>query len=196
MSVLPHPVQENTFQPIIAWGQYNCWLDGDKLVHSGPFSSGTPDSTTPQSPKKGLFRAAPPTAYGGFQARGRIGAVAASLRHGHSNAIFLNHWVSHSNTRSLTHWVRPGIESASSWIFVRFVSTEPQRELPKKGHFKLWKIPLNCSTPILIFVVFLNLVYASILEEVLWALLGLRKKCLESVSLARKILEDKMRWIC
>ena len=37
----------------------------------------------------GLFRAAP-EAYGGSQARGRIGAVAASLQHSHS----------HSNTRS------------------------------------------------------------------------------------------------
>ena len=32
-----------------------------------------------------LFRAAP-AAYGGSQARDRIGAVAASLHHGHSNA--------------------------------------------------------------------------------------------------------------
>ena len=30
----------------------------------------------------------------------------------------------------LTHWERPGIEPASSWILVRFTSTEPQRELP------------------------------------------------------------------
>ena len=32
-----------------------------------------------------LFRAAP-MAYGGFQARGRIGAIAVSLHHSHSNA--------------------------------------------------------------------------------------------------------------
>ena len=32
-----------------------------------------------------LFRATP-TAYGGFQARGLIGAVAAGLHHSHSNA--------------------------------------------------------------------------------------------------------------
>ena len=32
-----------------------------------------------------LFRATP-AAYGGSQARGRIGAVASSLRHSHSNA--------------------------------------------------------------------------------------------------------------
>ena len=32
---------------------------------------------------------------------------------------------------SLTHWMRPGIKPASSWIPVRFVSTEPHRELPE-----------------------------------------------------------------
>ena len=36
----------------------------------------------------------------------------------------------HGNTRSLTHWARPGIEPASSWILVRFVSVLPQQELP------------------------------------------------------------------
>ena len=30
----------------------------------------------------------------------------------------------------LTYGVRPGIEPASSWILVRFVTTEPCRELP------------------------------------------------------------------
>ena len=55
--------------------------------------------------------------YGGSQAGGRIGAVAAGLHH------------SHSNVRSLTHRARPGIEPESSWIPVRFISTEPQREL-------------------------------------------------------------------
>ena len=33
------------------------------------------------------------------------------------------------NTRSLTHWARPGIEPASSWMLVRFVSIEPWWEL-------------------------------------------------------------------
>ena len=36
----------------------------------------------------------------------------------------------HGNARSLTHWVRPGIEPASSWILVGFVSTETRREFP------------------------------------------------------------------
>ena len=35
----------------------------------------------------------------------------------------------HGNAGSLTHWARPGIEPSSSWILVRFPSTEPQREL-------------------------------------------------------------------
>ena len=65
-----------------------------------------------------LLKAAP-AAYGGSQARGQIKAVAAGLHHSHSNA------------RSLTHRARPGIEPASFWILVRFVSPEPQQELPK-----------------------------------------------------------------
>ena len=48
---------------------------------------------------------------------GQIRAVAPGLRH------------SHSDMGSFTHWVRPGIEPASSRILVRFVSTEPGREL-------------------------------------------------------------------
>ena len=35
----------------------------------------------------------------------------------------------HSNARSLTHGTKPGIELMSSWILVRFVTTEPQQEL-------------------------------------------------------------------
>ena len=36
----------------------------------------------------------------------------------------------------LTHWARPGIEPASSWILVGFVSAVPQREL---RHYRLLK---------------------------------------------------------
>ena len=36
----------------------------------------------------------------------------------------------HGNARSLIHWARPGIEPTSSWILVRFVTGEPQREYP------------------------------------------------------------------
>ena len=49
---------------------------------------------------------------------------------------------SHSNTESLTHWVRPGIEPATSWFLVRFVSTAPQQELWKKVMFTVFS---GCS---------------------------------------------------
>ena len=71
-----------------------------------------------------LFRAAP-AACGSSQARSLIGVVAASLHH------------SHSNMESLTHWARPGIKPVSSWILVRFVTTEPQQEQPKVGFLLL-----------------------------------------------------------
>ena len=35
----------------------------------------------------------------------------------------------HGNAGSLTRCVRPGMEHASSWILVRFVTTAPQQEL-------------------------------------------------------------------
>ena len=77
----------------------------------------------------GVFRAAP-VAYEGSQARGLIRAVAAGLRQSHSNAISEPClWPTPqltANTGSLTHWVRPGMESVSSWMLVRFVSNEPQ----------------------------------------------------------------------
>ena len=56
-----------------------------------------------------------PVAYGGSQARGRIGirAVAANLHHSHSNARFL------------THWARPGIKPTSSWRLCQILNPEP-----------------------------------------------------------------------
>ena len=35
----------------------------------------------------------------------------------------------HDNARSLTHWARPWIEPVSSWILVRFISTEVRQQL-------------------------------------------------------------------
>ena len=63
-----------------------------------------------------LFRAAPAT-YGSSQARGLIRALAAGLQHSHYNA------------GSLTHWGRPGIEPATSWFLVGFISAAPWWEL-------------------------------------------------------------------
>ena len=72
-------------------------------------------------------------AYGSSQARGQIRATAASLRHNHKNVGSEPHlWPTpHSITGSLTQWMRLGIEPVSSWILVRFISTEPQWELQK-----------------------------------------------------------------
>ena len=77
------------------------------------------------------FRAAP-AAYGGSQATGLIGAVAAGLhtataRPDTSGVCDLHH--SSRQRGSLTHWTRPGIDPATSWILVGFISAEPQWEL-------------------------------------------------------------------
>ena len=39
--------------------------------------------------------------------------------------------IAHGNARFSTHRARPGIKPTSSWILVRFSTTEPQRELLK-----------------------------------------------------------------
>ena len=43
----------------------------------------------------------------------------------------------HSNVGCSTHWTRPEIKPMSSWILVRFVSTEPWQELKKKKKFPI-----------------------------------------------------------
>ena len=106
----------------------------------------------------GLFRATP-EANGGSQAKGRIGAVAASLHHSHS------HTKSEPSSwqRQILNQVRPGIKPASSWILVRFVSAEPRWELLRStkchtfgtfvlllGDFAVSNGP-KCSAEVLVF---------------------------------------------
>ena len=72
-------------------------------------------------------------AHGSSQARGQIGAAAASLLCSHSNTVS-KPWLWPTpqftgNARSLTHWTRSGMEPTSLWILVRFLTTEPQQEL-------------------------------------------------------------------
>ena len=50
----------------------------------------------------------------------------------------LTYTTAQSNAGSLTHWEGPGIEPASSWILVRFMSTESQRELRKSSYIMEW----------------------------------------------------------
>ena len=52
-----------------------------------------------------------------------------------SHVCHLHH--SSGQPGSLTCWVRPGMEVASSGLLVRYVTTEPQWELPSSG-FYLW----------------------------------------------------------
>ena len=65
-----------------------------------------------------VFSRAAPEAYGGSQARGWIGAVAAKptpepQQHG-IRAMSANYTTAHSNTGSLTHWVSQGMEPTLS----------------------------------------------------------------------------------
>ena len=57
-------------------------------------------------------------------------------------AASATHTTAHGNAGSLTHWVRPGIEPATSWFLVRFVSSAPQWEPQHwyyKKSFKYWE---------------------------------------------------------
>ena len=62
-------------------------------------------------------------------ARSPIETVADRLHHRQIQATSATYTTAHGNTRSITHWVKPGIEHASSWILVRFISTEPWWEV-------------------------------------------------------------------
>ena len=57
-------------------------------------------------------------------------------------AVSVTYAIAHGNARSLTHWSGPGIEPMSSWILVRFVSTEQQWGTPSS----ILKLGLECLT--------------------------------------------------
>ena len=64
-----------------------------------------------------------------------------------------NYTTAHGNTGSLTHCARPGIEPASSWMLVRFVSTESQQEFFFKACFTtryhhIYKFAFHLSPPL------------------------------------------------
>ena len=61
-----------------------------------------------------------------------------------TQATSLTYTTAHGNVRPLTHWARPGIELASPWILVGFVSSVPQTELPL---FILWLNPGHKEVP-------------------------------------------------
>ena len=69
-------------------------------------------------------------AYGSFQARGRIRATAAGHSHSNLGSELPAYTTAYGNAGSPTRWARPGIEPASSWILIEFISTALRRELP------------------------------------------------------------------
>ena len=71
-------------------------------------------------------------AYGGSQARGLTGAVTAGLCHSHSNARAEPCLRPIPQLMATPDRARPGIEPATSWFLVRFVSAMPRWELQKK----------------------------------------------------------------
>ena len=54
-------------------------------------------------------------------------------------ATSVTYTTAQGNNGFLTYWARPEIEPVSSWILARFVSHEPQRELPKLLNRLKWE---------------------------------------------------------
>ena len=116
-----------------------------------------------------LLCRATPEAYGGFQARGLIGATtAASLHHSSEQqriqAASSTHTIAHSNAGSLTHWAEPGIEPATSWFLVGFVSTEPRREL----HYAVFLIHMPFLMYFLVPISFWKIFITACFDKIFW----------------------------
>ena len=85
-----------------------------------------------------LLRAAP-RAYGSSQAKGQIGAAAASLGHSHSKArskSCLQPTPQLKAARILNPLNEARDPTTFSWILVEFVAAEPREELPPLGGFE------------------------------------------------------------
>ena len=83
-----------------------------------------------------------------------------------------NYTTAHNNTRSLTHWVRPEMEPASSWILVRFITTEPWWEPHKVFLCTLFYLILTIVIwrySITIFIIN-YILQVRILKELTWVL--------------------------
>ena len=68
-------------------------------------------------------------AYGCSQARGHIGATAASHSNARSEPSLWPTSQLMATLDPLAHWMRPGIESALLWFLVRFIFSVPWQEL-------------------------------------------------------------------
>ena len=60
-------------------------------------------------------------------------------------AVSATYTTVHSNAGSLTYWLGAGIKPTSSWILVRFITTEPQQELPRITFNKASEISHQCD---------------------------------------------------
>ena len=89
-----------------------------------------------------LFRATP-VAYGGSQAQSLNRATAAGLHHSLSNSGSKPRLrpTPHCNAGTPTQWARPGIEPATSWFLVGFVTAVLWRELLQLSFWVLY-LPL------------------------------------------------------
>ena len=64
--------------------------------------------------------------------------------------MFATYTRGHSNAGYLIHWERPGIEPASSWIVVGFITAALQWELPIKSSFKRIFVKTRSKTPLIL----------------------------------------------
>ena len=88
-------------------------------------------------------------AYGSSQAKGPVGAIAASLHHSHSNVgseLFCDLHLSSRHRQILNPLSEARGRTESSWILDGFLTAEPQWELLKqlflsREHSSLVKIP-------------------------------------------------------
>ena len=101
-----------------------------------------------------LFRAAH-MAYEGSQARGQNQSCSCwpTPQQRQIWAASVTYTTALGNSGFLTQWARPGIEPASSWMLVGFISTEPQWELLV---LSFWSLPsLTCFMDVNIHMFFL-----------------------------------------
>ena len=100
------------------------------------------------------FRAAP-TAHGGSQARGSNQNHSCPPLPGPQQhriwAVPAIYTTAPGSAGSLTHWARPGIEPATSWLLVGFISNVPQWELPQAVVFKQMRFKSSLVSPELYF---------------------------------------------
>ena len=102
-----------------------------------------------------------PAVYGGSQARGQIGAIAASLCHSHNwgiQAASVTYTVAQEQCGSLTHWVRPGIDSVSSWILVRLVNRGGTTGTTSSAHFPIGLFVFCCCWAVWVVYIFWRLI--------------------------------------